>query len=262
MFCPQKLFHLGKVQQLAKFSVRYYSKRSAPKISDSYKTVKSKRSVNNGDDNLLSTPPNWELLTPYGYRFFLPGSVGPAWHDATSIAQLGNVSFSVIDNSDEKITQENNIKRIGSTFEFSTQDCPVLLRKGVTELFNGLDFTDSALTIISLSCKTTQLREDGANEDVVKTFVLVAQEISARLRMSGYWADFINPFSGRPCLSPSPTMPLYETDPRFRCLDFQVVQRAGCKVIGTGKKHKFIGSLFTTAPSDASIFQKVFSKFE
>ena len=25
--------------------------------------------------------PNWELLAPRGYRFFLPGNTGPAWHD-------------------------------------------------------------------------------------------------------------------------------------------------------------------------------------
>ncbi|KAK7862057.1 hypothetical protein R5R35_011479 [Gryllus longicercus] len=258
MLCSQKLTYQRGLHRLFRFSVALYSKRSDSELADPYKVVKAKKSVNNGEDNLLSIPPNWELLTPYGYRFFLPGSVGPAWYDATSIAQLGTISFPLGEDSDEKVTKE-----INGHFKFSTQDCPVLLRKGVTELFNGLDFTDSALTIISLSCKTCpDTREDPGNEGMVKTFVLAAQEICARLRMAGYWADFINPFSGRPCISPAPTMPLYETDPRFRCLDFQVIQQAGCKVIGLGKKHKFIGSLFTTAPTDAAILNKVFSKYE
>lgn len=32
--------------------------------------------------NALTPIPNWELLKPRGYRFFMPGSVGPAWYDA------------------------------------------------------------------------------------------------------------------------------------------------------------------------------------
>jgi hypothetical protein len=33
-------------------------------------------------NNSIGTNPNWELLAPRGYRFYMPGSVGPAWHDA------------------------------------------------------------------------------------------------------------------------------------------------------------------------------------
>jgi hypothetical protein len=32
-------------------------------------------------NNSIGTSPNWELLAPRGYRFYMPGSVGPAWHD-------------------------------------------------------------------------------------------------------------------------------------------------------------------------------------
>jgi hypothetical protein len=32
--------------------------------------------------------PIWELLAPRGYRFYMPGRVGPAWHDAYSVVHI------------------------------------------------------------------------------------------------------------------------------------------------------------------------------
>lgn len=49
--------------------------------------------------------------------------------------------------------------------------------------------------------------------------------------MAGYWADFINPFSGQPHLSSRKSAKLYETDERFRCIGFKVNERNNCKII-------------------------------
>lgn len=63
-----------------------------------------------------------------------------------------------------------------------------------------------------------------------------------KLRSSGYWADFINPFSGRPYFRPLSMGQLYETDEKFRCLDFQIYEIENCKVISNdSSKKKFIG---------------------
>lgn len=49
--------------------------------------------------------------------------------------------------------------------------------------------------------------------------------------MIGYWADFINPFSGQPYFSSPKTNTLYTTDERFRCLGFKIKDKNNCKVI-------------------------------
>jgi hypothetical protein len=38
----------------------------------------------------LGSNANWELLAPQGFRFYLPGNVGLAWHDQISIAHMPN----------------------------------------------------------------------------------------------------------------------------------------------------------------------------
>lgn len=60
--------------------------------------------------------------------------------------------------------------------------------------------------------------------------------------MIGYWADFINPFSGQPHLHPYKESNLYETDERFRCLGFKIIHRNNCKLIVHDSNNKnFIG---------------------
>lgn len=38
----------------------------------------------------LGVNPNWELLAPQGFRFYLPGNSGPAWQDAYSSANIAS----------------------------------------------------------------------------------------------------------------------------------------------------------------------------
>ena len=49
--------------------------------------------------------------------------------------------------------------------------------------------------------------------------------------MAGYWADFINPFSGQPYNNLLKNNTLYKIDERFRCLGFKVDSKNHCKVI-------------------------------
>jgi hypothetical protein len=64
-----------------------------------------------------------------------------------------------------------------------------------------------------------------------------------KLRLAGYWADFINPFSGRPYLTTFHSAALYETDERLHCFDFQIKDYGDCKIITSAcdKCHSFAG---------------------
>lgn len=96
-------------------------------------------------------------------------------------------------------------------------------------------------------------------------FVLAAHSLCKKLHNAGYWADFINPFSGRPYLfPPTEDTALYATDEKFRCLDFQIISIKDCKIITneedrqTGKR--FVGSLFTNAPSKKAYLDPIFDQ--
>ncbi|XP_011685310.1 PREDICTED: methylmalonic aciduria and homocystinuria type D homolog, mitochondrial-like isoform X1 [Wasmannia auropunctata] len=251
-----------------------YSRRS-DRSTSSYKIVKS-----NGDsldetdidNSVLGVNSNWELLTPRGFRFYLPGSVGPAWLDATTTAQV-KTQFVKLYNDEEFIETLNNENRyqenveswetIQPMLDCVAQECPILLRKSIEELFPGcLDVTMSHLTIITISqkanLKSMKWRKEAETEKLAKYFVLAASDICTKLKMVGYWADFINPFSGQPYLSPRKDANLYETDERFRCIGFKVQQRNNCRIIVSDSSlQNFIGSLYTTAPASTEFLKQI-----
>lgn len=76
-------------------------------------------------------------------------------------------------------------------------------------------------------------------------FLIAAKNICDKLKTSGYWADFINPFSGRPYFSPTSLNELYKTDEKFRCMDFQIFEIKNCKIIcnENNSQKRFIGKL-------------------
>lgn len=95
-------------------------------------------------------------------------------------------------------------------------------------------------------------------------FVITAKNVCQMLRKAGYWADFINPFSGRPYFS-NGSRDLYKTSEKFRCLDFEIYEIQNCIVISNDEpesKRSFVGSLFTNAPSQKKSLADIFTKWE
>ncbi|XP_012223975.1 methylmalonic aciduria and homocystinuria type D homolog, mitochondrial isoform X2 [Linepithema humile] len=250
----------------------FYSRRS-DKSTSSYKVIKSNGdSLDDIDNSVLGTNLNWELLTPRGFRFYLPGSVGPAWLDATTTAQVKTQFIELSNNEEfmESLNDKNefqtnieNWKVIRPMLDCVAQECPILLRKSIEELFPGcLDVTSSQLTIITINqkanIKSMRWRKEAETEKLAKYFVLAASDICTKLKMVGYWADFINPFSGQPYLSARKGANLYETDERFRCVGFKVEQKSNCRIIMSDNSLKnFIGSLYTTAPPSTEFLKQL-----
>ncbi|KAJ9599247.1 hypothetical protein L9F63_010249, partial [Diploptera punctata] len=134
-------------KQVSKTISAFYSRRSDSKNADSYKLIKPRKTVDDLANGSIGLNQNWELLGPRGYRFYLPGSIGPAWHDAYTTVHLDE--FKCI-SAHESTDGKSSIYAL----DCDAQQCPVLLKKGITELFPGKDFGGIDLTIVTLSQKT------------------------------------------------------------------------------------------------------------
>jgi len=230
-------------------AISLYSRKSNSNQDDSFKIVGRKGAETKDEltSASLGVNPNWELLTPQGFRFYLPGNTGPAWQDVHSSVNVASHA-TVVENASLVCT---------------VQECPILLRRGVFELFSSGEVYGQ-LTVVTLAQRNkTGAAGDLETEQLTKQFVMAAQDICSKLKLAGYWADFINPFSGLPYLTPkSPYNKLYETDERFRCLGFRIFQRNQCKIIDDKSNRQFVGNLFTTAPPSTALLRDILQQYE
>ncbi|XP_063986445.1 cobalamin trafficking protein CblD [Diachasmimorpha longicaudata] len=244
-----------------------YSRRSA-KSTSSYKLMKSDGINADIENNEFDANPNWELFGPRGFRFYLPGSTGPGWLDQSTTAQVETRSVVICSDEDESDKAERDLRTSRNNDQAPVlhcvaQECPMLLRKGILELFPGcVEAASPQLTIVTITQKLNprmvRWSKEIETERLAKFFLLAASDICTKLKMFGYWADFINPFSGQPYLNPHKNGTLYKTDERFRCLGFKVDKQNSCKLISyENSGSQFIGSLYTTAPSSTEFLRDV-----
>ena len=151
------------------------------------------------------------------------------------------------------------------TVECLVQVCPKKLHRSFMDLFVGAEVEPGALTVLALSEKTVNdmtgwsalVQEE--REALLEHFVDSAKEICGRLKAAGYWADFIDPSSGRAFYSPHSNSTLLETDDRFRHLGFDVLDLGCCKCIShpLWGSHTFVGTIFTSAPMNSPEVQGI-----
>ncbi|XP_037818368.1 uncharacterized protein LOC119608148 isoform X2 [Lucilia sericata] len=232
--------YLLKVQPNNYCIVAQYSRRSDSKnLESAFKVVKSKVRV----EDFLGGEcgPNWELLSPRGNRFYFPNAVGPAWQGASTTITLEVPLESLVDFDGKNSEKKPMLK-------FSVNECPSLIKKSLHELFPAPEVVSSE----KLALMT--LRFNGDSEMGARKFVLAAREITARLRLHGYWADFMNPFSGKPFYSWSSGKNLYKIDKRFRGLNMKLNKHNECVVISSdaedNAENAFSGSIYSNAPSE------------
>jgi hypothetical protein len=159
----------------------------------------------------------------------------PVDHQKDSITQLmgTHMVLSSPTNKTEflsKLLQHENL-------EIRAYDCPALLRYELHRLFLNYNVLMQPLTAITIILKTNSDMstwspkiEEERNE-LTDQFIKLAHEISAYLNGKQYWADFIDPSSGRPYYGPHTSDTLFETDERFRYFGINIVDLGCCRVV-------------------------------
>ncbi|KAL8578616.1 hypothetical protein ACOMHN_007074 [Nucella lapillus] len=160
---------------------------------------------------------------------------------------------------------EEPIPRPSDMMECAAYDCPQILRKDFADLFPDRNTMEGPFTVITLSQHTENdmtmwsMEVESEREELLETFMQGAMEICRSLTENGFWADFIDPSTGKPAKGPHTNATFFETDERYRRLGFQIEDLGCCKVIRhlTWGTHAFISCLFTNAPVQHPIIAQI-----
>ena len=145
-------------------------------------------------------------------------------------------------------------------------ECNNAMKKDFKSLFKDHDIqSDSNFSVITLSQKTINNMSSWSpdveeeREALLEHFIEGAKDICMAFKKAGYWADFVDPESGRPFFSTYTTDTFFETDHRYKKLGFQINDLGCCKVIvhSVWGAHVYVGSLFTNAPIDHPVISKL-----
>ncbi|KHJ87899.1 hypothetical protein OESDEN_12314 [Oesophagostomum dentatum] len=141
-------------------------------------------------------------------------------------------------------------------------------------LFPGMNFDNVNVSVMNITQKTENDMKawsdemDNERQMLTASFIASATAIATTLRRCGYWADFIDPSSGRPYLGKFTNHTLFETDDAYKDMGFQIEDLGCCKAKKLRKvlqhvvwgTHAFVGTLFTDAPADCQIVQDIVHK--
>ncbi|KAJ1374889.1 hypothetical protein KIN20_037996 [Parelaphostrongylus tenuis] len=180
------------------------------------------------------------------------------------VAADANYSASV----QESVVEETQACHGDWPVELTVQECPRLLKRDMRHLFPGMSFDNVNISVINITQKTENdmkvwsQKMEQEREMLTASFISSAMAMCTTLRRCGYWADFIDPSSGRPYLGKFTNHALFETDDAYKYLGFRIEDMGCCKVLQHVKwgTRAFVGTLFTDAPVDCSIMQDIIRK--
>ncbi|XP_043079157.1 metabolism of cobalamin associated Da [Puntigrus tetrazona] len=146
-----------------------------------------------------------------------------------------------------------------SDVECSMRSCPELLKKELELFFPVLPA--SPITVVTVTQKNQKTSTEDQSKDqheLLDHFVSGAKEICFMLWRGGYWADFINPLSGKAFFGDQPPDSLLQRHAE-RHAGFHIEDLASCTLI----RHVFKGTstfvltLITNAPSNSLIMERL-----
>lgn len=249
-----------------------------PNLKCAVRYIRSFSTFKGSDETKTVWPDDLGPFGPQDKRFPLPGYVGPEVVQEPHVQMpkprsnpvselcrllpehhreqvLSQVQSTANSKEEEFMMEEDTVPRPCDRLEYVAKDCPELIRKDFQDLFPEQDIMHGNFTIVTISQKTINDMTgwnndvDEEREKLLAAFIEGATEICDALRSVGFWADFIDPSSGKPFLGPHTNSSLFETDERYRKLGFEIEDLGCCKVIrhhiwGT---RCYVGCLFTNA---------------
>lgn len=176
--------------------------------------------------------------------FYMPNCVGPAYQGLISSAEQ---PYATAYYPEEKhIENSLGVGGILPPTDMWVVACPKLLAAYMRRLFQH----PYARFCSAMNFSMIGLRFHGMDtESALRSFVLLASYNAREIMYNGYWADFINPLTGRAHFRAS------NSNRKKNCPEAEILRKGmvlsnanGCTVIEEAKDDQFTGCIFTDTP--------------
>lgn len=179
----------------------------------------------------------------------------------TAVKTFNRMSWSEMDSSMAQAVVDINKESL----QCIAVEAPKLLRTELNGLFPNRDLTLGKCSVVTFVQKTDNdmtawnPNMEAERDSLTAQFIETASLICDALKKQGYWADFIDPSSGRPYLGAFTNDTLFETDSRYRHMGVKVEDLGCCKVVMHERwgSRSFVTSLFTDAPTGSPVMQQL-----
>uniref|UniRef100_A0A915DTH7 Uncharacterized protein n=1 Tax=Ditylenchus dipsaci TaxID=166011 RepID=A0A915DTH7_9BILA len=183
---------------------------------------------------------------------------------------LSKMVFASGQTANYKPTKYTESLKVAKEVEMNVNTCPRLLHNELAHVFREVDVSEKPVTILtvtSIKLKNGNYYETDADfaaklldrTQLYPMFVEVASTVCKRLNKMGYWANFIDPVTGRP--NEGRFAPISKVASKYKQIGFEIGKIGSCTVTrNVNWKEQFLGAIFTDAPCNCeALHQAIFN---
>ncbi|KQS61988.1 uncharacterized protein LOC26526390 [Drosophila erecta] len=199
------------------------------------------------DDEQGAIDPQYPILhSRHTDLFYLPHCVGLAYQGLIS---SGDQPYAAADYpADDQTLVKGNDNILGSVVapsEMCVVACPKLLVTYMRRLFHHpYARFGSSMNFSMIGLRFTDTDADEA----LRSFVIFATHNSREIMNNGYWADFINPLTGRAHFRAAHSGRKQGMDAQLLGRGFNLSYANGCTIIEEERRDQLTGFIFTDTP--------------
>ncbi|XP_017056484.1 uncharacterized protein LOC108098217 [Drosophila ficusphila] len=177
--------------------------------------------------------------------FYMPHCVGPAYQGLISSMDPCGSAYYPAD-AQSLVKESDSVSgSMVSPSDMFVLACPKLLVIYMRRLFqHPYASFDSSMNFSMIGLRFKDTDADSA----LRSFVLIASHNSREIMHNGYWADFVNPLTGRAHFRSAHASRKKHREAQFLARNLAFTNANGCIVIQEEESDQFTGCIFTDTP--------------
>ncbi|XP_016989420.1 uncharacterized protein LOC108051722 [Drosophila rhopaloa] len=200
------------------------------------------------DDEQGDLEPQYPILhSRHTDLFYMPHCVGPAYQGLiSSVDQPYATAYYPADSQALVKGSDNVLGSVISPSDMFVVACPKLLVEYMRRLFqHPYSGFGSSMNFSMIGLRFQDVDADNA----LRSFVLMASHNSREIMHNGYWADFVNPLTGRAHFRAAHSSRKKCQEAQLLCRGLTFTNANGCTLIEEEEQSdQFTGCIFTDTP--------------